>query len=690
MPSPRPVLALLLGLAALPHAANAADSLRTVREPRVDTRELRQPEVFGVTRLKALLVDVPGSPRVVTEGAIADRQAWSAAEAVRLAAGVSPDPSDPDRPDGLLVRGFAAAERTGSLRDGLRHPFARGPLDMVTIERVEALRGPLDAVYGDVGSAGGGANWLVRRSHLEPVRLASLGADGDGRVRGTFATGGPLGGTRVTSRVAGAYDHRRDDRSPGGDGSQWAIAPVVDWRITLRTLLTVHASHVERERRDDPGLPALAGYDELPSDLFLGLRGGDPRRASASLLGIEFRHDPEGEIRLRQFVGVSRNTDRGPLARLGGPSPLGGIERTVTTLDESATSAISQSEVVLRFLTGVWEHHAVVGLELGGARLERATGGTVIGPVPLSGTPAGPELLPGSATDTWEREDRTVTAYVGDLFRVNRRLRVMLGARLGLDAHRITAPSGLSDENRVTAFAPRAGFVLRTSARGRAHVAVQGGTRANERCIPCGDPDAPASARRTQVEAGWRQELVGGRFDAGATVYTIDDRDALERSPDEPSAPANILPHRRSRGLELEGSGMLTDDLRATVRWAWTDARVVDPGASALAPEAPLARVPRHAIAADAVHRVRDGALAGLDVGLGVAYDGERDVRTGGPLRLPSATTWSAMLGYGRGPWNAQLNALNLTDVRAWDAAANGAIHPREPRTLRGTLAWRF
>ena len=47
-------------------------------------------------------------------------------------------------------------------------------------------------------------------------------------------------------------------------------------------------------------------------------------------------------------------------------------------------------------------------------------------------------------------------------------------------------------------------------------------------------------------------------------------------------------------------------------------------------------------------------------------------------------------MGFGRDRWQVQLNADNLADVRAWDVSADGALWPRDPRTVRVVLQGTF
>ena len=348
----------------------------------------------------------------------------------------------------------------------------------------------------------------------------------------------------------------------------------------------------------------------------------------------------------------------------------------------------SQSEAVLRFLTGGWEHQGVLGFEVSAARFDRDTSAFLTTFVPVTGSPA-PAVVPSRPTRaSWRQDERAQALYVGDQIILGPVLRASLGLRVGRESHTL-ALAGASTVTRVTTVAPRAGLTLLPSPTTHLHASWTRGSRANTRCVAAGDPSAPARAWRTQTEVGWRQDLADGHFGWDATVYEIRDRDALVRDVD-PEAPASWRPLTRSRGLEVEALGEPRPGLRTTLSYAYTDARLLVAGTTGVPAGTRLPRVPFHALHASAVQRVASGPLTGLDVGVGVTHEGERSGVLGSALRLPASTRVSALMGFGRDRWQVQLNADNLADVRAWDVSADGALWPRDPRTVRVVLQGTF
>jgi catecholate siderophore receptor len=685
---PLPPSFVLAALCVVAHPAHAADSLAVSHDP-PPRREWRRVDAWGVTRQAALMRDLPASLGVIAADLITDLGARDLAEVSRALAGSPPDPSEPES-GAWTVRGFAPSSLSPTLTNGARHAYGHGPIDPVSVDHLERLQGVLDPVYGAVGSPGGSLHRVGRSPTLEPLRAMTLGADANGRLRGTLDVSDVLGTSRATYRVTGALDRLRDFRSLDEAGTGAALSPVLSWPMRENMNLTLRANHAQRTRRDDPGLPLPAVALTLPRDAWYGDRHGASVRTAASDATLEFTYDPEGEVRLRQRLSFDRTTRRGADTQLFGTTTDGAVLRRRRDLDRRTQGFDAQSEAVIAFLTGGRQHQGVVGVEIAGARLEREASATLFDVVPITGTPTSDSTIGHGAAGAWRGDDRAFALYVNDQVPLGPRLRASFGARLGRDEHVLApAPGALATTSRATGISPRVGLAVLTSATTRLHAAWSTGVRANPRCEACGDAPAPEAARSRQIELGWRQELRNGRFGWTATAYEVVDRDAVVREAD-PERAATWLPRRTSRGVELQANGEIRTDLRVVLSAAWTDARVTEAGTSGWRDGARLPRVPFHAITAMAIQRVSEGAFAGLDLGLGVEYEGERPADPSGTLMLPAATLTSAMLGYGRDRWHVQVNATNLGDVRAFDADPSGALWPREPRAVRGTLRWAF
>lgn len=118
---------------------------------------------------------------------------------------------------------------------------------------------------------------------------------------------------------------------------------------------------------------------------------------------------------------------------------------------------------------------------------------------------------------------------------------------------------------------------------------------------------------------------------------------------------------RRSQGVEIEGVGYLTDELKLIAAYTYTDARY-DANDALRDERVPL--VPRHMASAWLDYDM-SRTLAGLSVGAGVRYMGETVPSANSAIEqnVPSTTLYDAMVSYRiNDSWTAQVNVNNLTD----------------------------
>jgi outer membrane receptor protein involved in Fe transport len=222
-------------LAALPRLAAAADP--TPPAPPV----IEAPEItISATRSERSVLDVPGNVTVIDRERIARSGARNVPELLRREAGLLVY-NTTSNPGGFSVeaRGFANGGGNGChtlvLVDGRRinqpdtscPDWSFVPLDLV--ERIEVIRGPVSAAYGDNG-IGGVIHIVTRHGRAEE----GLRAVGRGRI-GSYDTGGGSllveGGEGVVSATAfvegdttDAYRNRADfERDDGQLGLRFAL-----------------------------------------------------------------------------------------------------------------------------------------------------------------------------------------------------------------------------------------------------------------------------------------------------------------------------------------------------------------------------------------------------------------------------------------------------------------------------------
>ncbi len=150
-----------------------------------------------------------------------------------------------------------------------------------------------------------------------------------------------------------------------------------------------------------------------------------------------------------------------------------------------------------------------------------------------------------------------------------------------------------------------------------------------------------------------------------------------------------------SQGIELEGSVQVTDALRLTAAYTYTDAKTNDTGSG----DRRASLIPRHQASFWGNYKVQQGVASGLDLGTGVRYIGS-SVGIGavnadytpiyGSAEVPAHTVWDAMIGYDFAKnWRAQLNVNNLLG-ETYVASCDYYCYYGEPRSVVGSINYRW
>lgn len=656
-------------------------------------RDLRHSEVVGAMKLPVEQRDLPQGATIVTPGALRDRGAFSTSEAARGVAGVLAWPSasgDALGASAFSGRGQSSAHPPGSLRDGFSERGRHAPRDLVAIERVEFMYGSGAIIDGAAGLLGGTVHTVGKRPTLEPFTEALAAADGWGRARTTLEHSASIGRSRATYRIGAALERPSGFRDDTRGGSGVAFAPVLDWPLSELTHVLVRAEVVRRSYRDDAGLPLVRESFGSPRGRQFGEPGFADRIAQGYELQAELTHFLEGDLQLRQALRFGRGQQEGRRVRLLGLDAAGDVRRHVDDIAERSHDFASQSELIAMFRTGRIEHALVTGAEV--SRGESSAHGSLDSLSVISfadprygATP----LARGRRLDRRE-PDRGLGFYVQDLMKPHARVHVLVAVRHDVRSLRGELAGAEVSSVRTNHFTPRLGLVLQTGSGTRLHGTYARSFRPATRGPAHGDRADQRSESGASLEAGVKQEVAGGRLAWTAAAHHSTLRDIPVPIPNDDLGRSRRIAEQRSRGLELQLVGALSRDLRVLAGYAWNDAEVTGRPGGDVAPGTRPVMAPRQHLDAWLAYRVPSGVWVGLDVGLGIESRSACQAQIPNALELPSFTQVDAMLGYGRGAWRAQLNAVNLGDGRAYDVSVMQSLMPREPRQIRTTFAIRF
>jgi iron complex outermembrane receptor protein len=211
---------------------------------------------FVGTRTATDLIDVPQSISTVTKELMDDRQAYRLTDVVKNVAGVA----QYSHYDDFTIRGFRNGYESGfRLLNGLRSGFSYGnsfvqaPLT-VNLERVEVLKGPGAALFGDI-NPGGTINMVTKKPLADARKAVTFSTGSFNTMRTTADFTGPLNDKQnVLYRVNAGYEKTNSFRDVN-DSKSLMLAPTVTFLVTDKTTLNAELVYTHVDGYLDRGLP---------------------------------------------------------------------------------------------------------------------------------------------------------------------------------------------------------------------------------------------------------------------------------------------------------------------------------------------------------------------------------------------------------------------------------------------------
>lgn len=579
------------------------------------------------TKTDLVLRELPQSVRVLSRQAIDDLGATRLDDTLDYVGGVSRQNNFGGLWDNVAIRGLPGNENTGSsmLLNGLSaNRGFNAPRDTADVERIEFLKGPVSTLYGS--SEPGGTVNVVSKAPLWRAGHSFEGYAGSHDFRRlSVDSSGPLG-DNVAYRLNAAIEDRNSFRDEV-DSQRKLLAPALTWRLGDRTEINYTGQWLRHESVLDRGVVAINNeLGAVPRERFLGEPADGRVRVENTTHQLVLDHALGERWALRSGLSRRDGSLRGFSTEATAVRPDG---RTLTrqrrfrdyVSDDTALQVELRGDLDL---AGT-RHDLLLGVESYEFHLDQLmlrVNPTTAAPyaidlfAPVYGQPQ-PTPLPN--TDTRERQ-RNTAVYLQDAIRLGDRWRVVLGVRN--DSFRQTLDNlrtGASTSQGPTQTTPRVGVSWMPSAAWTLYANAGRSFRPNAGSGIGGQAFDPESGRALEGGAKW--QAADGRTGGTLSLFDIEKRNVVTGDPANPGF-AIAAGGVRSRGIELDFSGQVTDHLRVNASLVQLDVEVTRD--NVLAVGRPLINVPRRNGSLLAVYEntLPGGSLYGL--GGGATYVGER------------------------------------------------------------------
>ena len=680
-------------------------------------------EASSGTKSNTPLIETPQSISVVTNSDIAGLGLQNLNQAMRFVAGVTPETrgASAEVYDQFKLRGFDAP----IFLDGLRLfsssvGYAQPQVDVSRIDRIEVIKGPASALYGQSGPGG-----LVAEQSKLPLERDFYGA-----VAGTYGTfdlyrvDADIGGRisddalwRLYGSVNGAHSQQRF-----GYRRRYTVSGAGTIGAGTPTTLTVLAAYSHDPRNGDYGVfPFLGTRLRNPNGpISQNFYGGEPDDFfGREQFGLTYigKHDFGGGWTFRALGRYQYVSSRLGITYTGGypldafsaaPNPAPTLySRFNYSTREQGNSWTYDNQLAGILTTGPLRHEVLLGIDRQVSHQAATSAFGVATPIDVYnpvygtiGTPRQPEqvqapfALPGFLSVRLRQQG----AYAQDQIS-------LAGLRLTLSGRHDWARSkSATDEQHDTKFTYRIGglylfdFGLAPYASYSTSFQPQGGRVSDDGGVTLRNA-SPTIGK--QVEAGLKYKVPGTEILLTGAWFRIEQTNVLTSIP--PGLFSIESGKVRSRGVEFEATAPLPYDFNAKIAFSRQRVKRLGETVNGVAtPSRGLDTVGRGGVSANLEWAPRSGTLEGVAIGGAVRHVDSTYAGVyldGNDYRTRPYTLFDALARFELGRLDTRLtnmqlsvNATNIFDNKHLTScfAAYGWCWYGNRRTVQGTLAFRW
>jgi iron complex outermembrane receptor protein len=287
--------------------------------------------------------------------------------------------------------------------------------------------------------------------------------------------------------------------------------------------------------------------------------------------------------------------------------------------------------------------------------------------------------------------------YVQDQMTFFEKLHILLGGRH--DSVKTGASSSVTSlaaaqagrvEKSDDQFSPRLGVLYQFREWLSAYASYTESFGNNNGVNVSGIPFDPQKAK--QYEIGFKTESVDKRFSSSVSLFDLTKNNLLTDDPNSSDPLVMILAgEAKSKGVEVDVAGKVTDKLNLLATYAYTDAKYTQNFDGLKGNR--LDNVPLNQASLWGTYQFSDA----YKVGLGGVAIGSRQGTANNSYQLPGYGRLDAMLAYTQSVGKfqrltAQLNIINLLDKQYYanSGGARGSIMPGAPRSFMGSLKFEY
>lgn len=660
---------------------------------------------ISATKTDTPLKETAQSVQIVNREIIDDISAVTLKDTLSYVSGVSQQNNFGGMWDNFSIRGFSGHENTGMslLKNGFSDNRGyNAPRDTANIESIEFLKGPSAALYGN-SEPGGTININTKQAKFIPEYSVetTVGSYDFYRISTDLTS-------QISQSVAFRLNAATQKKGSFRDyvqSNRNIIAPSLLWSISDNTFLTYNAEYIEQKAPLDRGIVAIDGdIKVIDSKTFFGNPNDGDMILQNYTHQMKLEHYFSDNWSSNAGIAYKDNSLKGsasevkPFVNVTSDSVLLRTRYRDYTSDDISFQAdiknisnIANMKNTLLLGTEAYKFEADTVMY----NLNNSMRVSNIYSNPIYTTLATGK---GSLITDRNEEQKAIALFAQDEIEVNN-WRFLTGLRY--DEIQMNTLNNINNKTTTQndyAVSPRVGITYLLDEQWSLYTTSGKSFRPNTGVDINGDTFEAEEG--LSFETGVKFESLNKRVGATLSLYQIDKQNVLTGS--DPSGNYSIAAGEvRSKGIEIDINGKITDNIKVSTNYAYTNAEITkDSGGTVdyLTGDVvnlegkELSNVPKHSGAVLAMWEDSLSANSSYGLGSGLSYVGKREGNYINSFTLPDYTTVK-LLSYWKMDRNLtfKLNVDNLFDkeyiVSSYDRSW---LSVGDPRSFTLTMNYKF
>ena len=656
------------------------------------------------TKTDTPIMDTPMNIQVVPRSLINDQQNINIVDAItKNVSGVQADHGSGDIYENFIIRGFQ--NQADTYRNGLLRNF--GTYDPVNMEQIEIIKGPASMLYGRA-QPGGLVNYVTKKGLDIPYYSLQQQFGSYDQYRTTADATGPIDKDgKLRYRLNFAYQDIGSFKQ-FINKERYFVAPTLTWRPNDRFEANLEFEHKHEKKVNDWGIPSIGNR---PAPVPLNRSYQDSAKGptlDATLVAYDwaFKFNDNWKVKNR-FLWENQDIEYYDVGNDSLQADNRTLNRFIITGPANTETFSTNLDVTGNFDLFGTKHEVLVGGDYyhntyqahdnrygnyGPNRAFDLPTIDIFNPVYNVINQAAVDAQPFN----WNylRKENRYGVYFQDQITLFDNLFILGGCRYDWVSYGTGADfndGGYFDvaKNSFTGqedqkFSPRVG-ILYQPVHWLSLYGSYSESLGNANTQPSVDGKSLKPEQGEQYEAGFKTEFFDKKLSSTVAFYHLEKTNTAINAPGG-NGQYLTSGKARSRGIEVDVKGQVTDDLSLVATYAFTDVRYVNADASLLG-QRPI-NVPEHQATLWGTYQITDR----FKVGLGGVAVGKRLGDNYTPVELSGYVRMDAMAAYtlpvGKTHLTTQVNINNVLDKDYYTGAGYGrnSITTGDPISVMGLL----